>query len=136
MLFRHLSDDPESEHAMTCDFLIVQRYDKIVLAEVKKERLLDPASITSLGEALIAECDRTAKVSLVIDVSEVGYLSSAMIGKLVAVHKAAKVSKGRVAIVGLKPVLLQMFKITQLDKLFQFAPDAQSVILEYKRKPL
>jgi anti-anti-sigma factor len=121
---------------MSCDFLLVQRYDKIVLAEVKKERLLDPAAITSLGEALIAECDRTAKISLVIDVTEVGYLSSAMIGKLVAVHKAAKVSKGRVAIVGLKPTLLQMFKVTQLDKLFQFAPEAQSVILEYKRKPL
>jgi anti-sigma B factor antagonist len=121
---------------MSCDFLVVQRYDKIVLAEVKKERLLDPPSIASLGDALIAECDRTAKISLVIDLTEVGYLSSAMIGKLVAVHKAAKVSKGRVAIAGLKPALLQMFKVTQLDKLFQFAPDAQSVILEYKRKPL
>ncbi len=121
---------------MSCDFLVVQGYDKIVLAEVKKERLLDPPSIASLGDALIAECDRTAKISLVIDVTEVGYLSSAMIGNLVAVHKAAKLSKGRVAIAGLKPALLQMFKVTQLDKLFQFAPDAQSVILEYKRKPL
>ncbi|HEX3135407.1 MAG TPA: STAS domain-containing protein [Planctomycetota bacterium] len=121
---------------MSCDFLVVQRYDKIVLAEVKKERLLDPASITSLGEALIAECDRTAKISLVIDVSAVGYLSSAMIGKLVAVHKAAKLSKGRVAITGLKTPLLQMFKVTQLDKLFEFAPDAEQVIMLYKRKPL
>lgn len=126
----------ESEHPMSCDFLLVQRYDKIVLAEVKKERLLDPASITSLGEALIAECDRTAKISLVIDVTEVGYLSSAMIGKLVAVHKAAKLSKGRVAIAGLKPALLQMFKVTQLDKLFEFAPAAEQLIMAYRRKPL
>jgi anti-sigma B factor antagonist len=121
---------------MPCDFLMVQRYDKIVLAKVMKERLLDAANITSLGEALIAECDRTAKISLVIDLAEVGYLSSAMIGKLVAVHKAAKISKGRVAIAGLKPALLQMFKVTQLDKLFEFAPDAEQVIMAYRRKPL
>ena len=58
---------------MACEFLMVQRYENIVLAKVMKERLLDAASITSLGEALVAECDRTVKISLVIDVSEVGY---------------------------------------------------------------
>ena len=121
---------------MACDFLMVQRYENIVLAKVMKERLLDAMSITSLGEALVAECDRTAKISLVIDVSEVGYLSSSMIGKLEAVHKAAKLGKGRVAIAGLKPVLLQMFKITQLDKLFEFMPEAEQAIMAYRRKPL
>jgi anti-anti-sigma factor len=121
---------------MACDFLMVQRYENIVLAKVMKERLLDAMSITSLGEALVAECDRTAKISLVIDVSEVGYLSSSMIGKLVAVHKAAKLGKGRVAIAGLKPALLQMFKITQLDKLFEFMPEAEQAIMTYRRKPM
>jgi anti-sigma B factor antagonist len=121
---------------MPCDFLMVQRYENIVLAKVMKERLLDPPTMTSLGEALIAECDRTARISLVIDLAEVGYLSSAMIGKLVAVHKAAKLGKGRVAIAGLKPALLQMFKVTQLDKLFEFAPDAEQVINAFRRKPL
>jgi STAS domain len=96
---------------MACDFLMVQRYDNIVLAKVMKERLLDPPSISSLAEALNAECDRTARISLVIDMSDVGYLSSAMIGKLVAVHKAAKLGKGRVAIAGLKAPLLTMFKV-------------------------
>ena len=32
---------------MACDFLMVQRYENIVLAKVMKERLLDAASITS-----------------------------------------------------------------------------------------
>jgi len=121
---------------MACDFLMVQRYDNIVLAKVMKERLLDPPSISSLAEALNAECDRTARISLVIDMSDVGYLSSAMIGKLVAVHKAAKLGKGRVAIAGLKAPLLLMFKVTQLDKLFEFAADAEQIIQLYRRKPL
>jgi anti-anti-sigma factor len=121
---------------MTCEFLMVQRYDNIVLAKVMKERLLDPPVIASLSEALLAECDRTARLSLVIDMADVGYLSSAMIGKLVAVYKSAKAGKGRVAVAGLKAPLMQMFKVTQLDKLFDFAPDAEQIIQLYRRKPL
>ncbi len=121
---------------MSCDFLMVQRYDTIVLAKVMKERLLDAQAIGSLAMALLAECDRTARINLVIDMVDVGYLSSAMIGKLVAVHKSAKAGKGRVAIAGLKAPLLQMFKVTQLDKLFDFAPDAEEIIKLYRRKPL
>lgn len=121
---------------MPCDFLMVQRYENIVLVKVMRDRLLDSANITSLAEALNAEVDRTMKISLVIDLSEVGYLSSAMLGKLVAVHKNVKLVKGRVALAGVKAALMPMFKVTQLDKLFEFAADAEQLILAYRRKPL
>lgn len=122
---------------MSCDFLIIQRYDNIVLAKVAKERLLEPLVIASLADGLNAEVLRSVqRLSLVLDLADVGYLSSAMIGKLVAVNKAVRALKGRMAIAGLKPPLLQMFKITGLDKLFEFAPEAESVILAYRRKPL
>jgi anti-anti-sigma factor len=122
---------------MACDFLIIQRYDNMVLAKVTKDRLLDPASITALSDALLAEVNRAAmRPSLVLDLGDVGYLSSAMIGKLVAVLKAVKGSKGRMALAGVKPSIMQLFKVTQLDKLFDFADDAEQLILAYRRKPL
>jgi anti-anti-sigma factor len=121
---------------MSCDFLMVQRYDNIVLAKVMKDRLLDPASITALATALNAEVERTARISLVLDLAEVGYLSSAMIGKLVAVYKSVKQYKGRVALAGVKPSIMPLFKVTQLDKVFEFSPDAEQIILAWRRKPL
>ena len=122
---------------MACDFLIVQRYDNIVLAKVAKERLLEPLVIAALADDLNAEVQRSLqRMSLVIDLADVGYLSSAMIGKLVAVNKAVRAIKGRMAIAGLKPALLQMFKVTGLDKLFEFSPEAEQVILAYRRNRL
>jgi anti-anti-sigma factor len=122
---------------MACDFLIVQRYDNLVLAKVTKDRLLDPASITALADALLAEVNRAAmRPSLVLDLSDVSYLSSAMIGKLVAVLKAVKGSKGRMALSGVKATIMPLFKVTQLDKLFDFADDAEQLLLAYRRKPL
>lgn len=122
---------------MACEFLIVQRYDNIVLAKVAKERLLEPLVIAALADDLNAEVLRsTQRLSLVLDLADVGYLSSAMIGKLVAVNKGVKALKGRMAIAGLKPPLLQMFKVTGLDKLFEFAPEAEQIILTYRRNRL
>jgi anti-sigma B factor antagonist len=122
---------------MACDFLIVQRYDNIVLAKVTKERLLEPQVIAALADDLNAEIQRASqRLSLVLDLSDVGYLSSAMIGKLVAVNKGVRALKGRMAIAGLKPALLQMFKVTGLDKLFEFSPEAEQVILAYRRNRL
>ena len=122
---------------MACDFLIVQRYDNIVLVKVTKERLLEPLVIAALAEDLNAELQRSVqRLSLVLDLADVGYLSSAMIGKLVAVNKGVKALKGRMAIAGLKPALLQMFKVTGLDKLFDFSPEAEQIILAYRRARL
>lgn len=122
---------------MPCDFLIVQRYDNIVLAKVTKERLLEPQVIAALADDLNAEIQRSVqRLSLVLDLADVGYLSSAMIGKLVAVNKGVRALKGRMAIAGLKPALLQMFKVTGLDKLFEFAPEAEQIILAYRRNRL
>jgi anti-anti-sigma factor len=80
--------------------------------------------------------DRHAKPSVVIDLAPVSYLSSAMVGKLIAFYKGVAAAKGRLAIAGVRPDLMPIFKVTQIDRLIRFYPEAQQVILEYKRKPL
>jgi anti-sigma B factor antagonist len=128
---------PDSHGAnMPCDFLMVQTYDNIVLAKIDKDRLLDSANITSLSESLEALLDRHPRISLILDMSTVGYMSSAMLGKLVSLHKAVKINKGRMALSGIKPAIQPLFKITKLDKLFEMYGDAQEVLMLYKRKPL
>ena len=117
---------------MACDFLLIQAYDKIVLVKVMKERLLDVRDIASLAEGLMDLTKRYPRMSLVIDLSDVGYLSSAMLGKLVALYKAVKADKGRIAIGGVKPSLMPLFTVTQLDKMMQFFPDAEQAIKLYK----
>ncbi len=116
--------------------LIIQAYDRIVLVQVTKERLLDMAIINAIGAELNALLDRYAKPSFVLDFAPVGYLSSAMVGKLIAFYKGVVIAKGRMAIAGVRSDLMPLFKITQIDRIIRFYPDAQQVILEYKRKPL
>ncbi|MBN8525664.1 MAG: STAS domain-containing protein [Planctomycetes bacterium] len=116
--------------------LIIQNYDRIVLVSIAKDRLLDPPVITAISTELMSLLDRHAKPSIVLDMAQVAYLSSAMVGKIIALYKGVAAAKGRMAIAGVRADLMPLFKITQIDKLIRFYPDAQQVIMEYKRKPL
>lgn len=116
--------------------LIVQAYDSIVLVQITKDRLLEPAVIAAISAELMWLTERYAKPSVVLDLSPVAYLSSAMVGKIVAFYKAVVAAKGRLAIAGVRPDLMALFKITQIDRIIRFYPEAQAVILEFKRKPL
>ncbi len=121
---------------MASEHLIVQAYEGIVLVKITKERLLDAPVIAAIGDDLLKLTDRYPKISLVLDLADVGYLSSAFIGKLMALFKAVTAVKGRMAVTGVKPALMPLFTVTRLDKVMTFAPDAAPIINLYKRKPL
>lgn len=116
--------------------LIVQVYDGIVLVQVARDRVLEPAIITAISAELTALLQRHPRPSVVLDLSKVAYISSAMIGKFIAFYKGVMGMKGRLAIGGVKPELMPMFKITQIDRLIRFHADVQTAIQEYRRKPL
>lgn len=116
--------------------LIVQAYDRIVLVQVLRERLLDAATINAIAAELAALLERYPKPSIVLDLAPVAYMSSAMLGKLVAFHKAVAGFKGRLALAGLRDSLRPMLAVTQLDRLIPCYPDAEQAILEFRRRPL
>ena len=118
------------------DHVIIEKYEHLVLAKITKERLLEPAVIGPLGDILIKEVDRHMRISLILDMSEVGYMASAFIGRLIALHKAVAGAKGRLALAGVQPALLPLFKVMGLDKVFTFYPEAEAAIHYFKRKPL
>ena len=63
-----------------------------------------------------------------IDMSQVTFLASAGLGVLVSAHNTAKQSKGKLAVYNIAPSLLEMLKLTHLDKLFVIKPDQASAL--------
>jgi anti-sigma B factor antagonist len=121
---------------MAADCVTIQTIDDIVVATVTKEKLLDQATITTLHDELMAQLARHPRISLVVDLAEVGYLSSAMLGKFVALFKGVKAAKGRLAICGVKPGLKPLFSITKLDQLMDFLPDTDGAVARFRSQPL
>lgn len=65
---------------------------------------------------------------VVVDFDGVGYFSSMMLGLLVDLWKRMKQYGGRMLISGIDPQLTRVFRITNLDTLFEFAPDRTAAL--------
>ena len=71
---------------------------------------------------------------IIVDFSGLKFFSSQVLGLLVEVWKKLKVYGGRVVISGINPELGRVFKITNLDTLFEFYADNQSAVKALERK--
>jgi len=60
---------------------------------------------------------------IILDCSSLDYIDSTAIGSLVAILKSVKAYGGKVALKGLKPNLMKIFRITNLNKVFEIEGD-------------
>ena len=74
--------------------------------------------------------NKPAKV--VIDFDGVKFFSSNMLGLLVDIWKRMKEYEGRMIISGIDPELNRVFKITNLNRVFEFNSDRDGAIKQFK----
>lgn len=100
--------------------LVIQDISGVTIANLGSASILDGAAVEAIGRQLFELVDAQAKRKIMLDFTSVRFLSSSMLGVLISLQKRAQAIDGRVVILGLKPDLHKVFKITRLDKLFDF----------------
>ncbi len=65
---------------------------------------------------------------MVVDFSNVRFFTSQMLGLLVDVWRRLRDCGGRLLICGINPQLNRVFKITNLDRIFEFYPDCDAAV--------
>jgi anti-sigma B factor antagonist len=82
--------------------------------------LMNPSELERLSTALHSLIDDHVTGRLLLDFSKVEYLSSQAIGIIVGLHKkASKITGGKLVLCGVGPQLMQLLKITRLDRLLK-----------------
>jgi anti-sigma B factor antagonist len=94
--------------------------DRLVLATFTSSKVADEDMIQTAGRELLDLVELAAKSKkLLISFKGVESMSSAMIGKLVLLNKKAKTRGVQVKFCELAPNVLEVFKITRLNKVFR-----------------
>ncbi|MBI5722528.1 MAG: STAS domain-containing protein [Planctomycetes bacterium] len=101
--------------------LLITKILDVVIVNFGNSAILDGTAVEAIGKEIYALADEQAHRKVVLDMSAVRFLSSQMLGVLIAFQKKMAAIKGRFVICGLRADLAKVFKITQLDKLFLFA---------------
>jgi anti-sigma B factor antagonist len=68
---------------------------------------------------------------LLLDFQGVEFISSAMLAKLIQLHKRCKTGKIKLKLCGIAKNPLDVFKVTKLDKLFEIHKDAATALATF-----
>ena len=101
----------------------------------KQDSILDPQLIDKIGH----EFDRVALEAascrkVLLNFEHVKFMSSAMIGKLLALNKRCTADKVKLKLANVAPNVMEVFKITKLTKLFDIQPDEVTALAAFEKR--
>jgi anti-anti-sigma factor len=102
----------EQEQTRILEFTIVTFTD---------ENILDEEQIRKLQESFEPIIERNKDNQMVMNFANVRFMTSAMLGLLVRVHKRISERGGQLRLCNLEPSLRKVFEITQLTKVFDIS---------------
>lgn len=98
--------------------LDIEEVGGVTVAKFVDKKILDEANIQTIGSHLFALIDEDGRRKIVLDFSQVEYLSSAALGKLIILDKKAKAAKTKLRLCCIRPEIYEVFEITRLNKIF------------------
>ncbi|MGQ0634139.1 MAG: STAS domain-containing protein [Planctomycetaceae bacterium] len=108
--------------------LDIDEKDDITIARFTDKKILDESNIQIIGNQLFALVDDDHRQKIVLDFTNVEYLSSAALGKLITMDKKVKAAGGKLRLCSIRSDILEVFKITRLDKLFTIKEDREKAL--------
>jgi anti-anti-sigma factor len=93
---------------------------------------MDALLMDSIVESVAAHLQRRGGGPWVLDLTAVNYLNSAGLGLLVNIRHKIRAAKGRLAICGLSPAMLELFRSCCLEQLFTIVKTRQDALSAVK----
>jgi len=84
---------------------------------------LENADLERVGELLI---EATPAPHIVLNLSNVEFVSSTFLGRLLALQKRVDAAQGKLVLCGMNPVVREIFQVTKLESFFHFSDDVPS----------
>ena len=94
----------------------------------KSASISDVDGITNASSLIKEFIEKNEPKRLVFDFEGVKFFSSQVLGLLLDIRSKMSKHNGEVVISAINPQLHRVFKITNLDKVFKFFPDKESVL--------
>jgi anti-sigma B factor antagonist len=103
--------------------IVVSTAGPLAVVRIVDKKILDELVIQELGGEILGLIEQDGHRSLVLDFSDVEFLSSAALGKLITLDRKMKAQQGRLSLCSIRPEILEVFQITKLNKVFDIRKD-------------
>ena len=112
--------------------VMIERRDEAIIGRIVDRDVIDAGRIERIKSELHSICETTETPHIVLSFRNVEHMSSAAISMLVTLHRDIASRGGKLALSGISKDLMQMFKITRLDKLLKIYDTSGTAIAEMK----
>ncbi len=116
----------EGFRALDQDPWIITRHGTAIVAEISTNRLFDPLLVDRLDQVLRTQVLETD--DLILDLTKVSFISSAMLGRMVMLWMAAQKRGRRVVLCGVTGTLAEILRIAGLHQRVHMHPDIASAL--------
>ena len=98
--------------------LKVKDQDGVTIVEFLDKNILDEFAIQQITDEMTRLVDVENRTQMIINLVNVEHLSSAALGTLITINNRIKSKDGKLRLVHISGQILEVFKITKLDQLF------------------
>jgi anti-sigma B factor antagonist len=95
------------------------------------KKILDEDTIRAIGSELAQVTKQTTGGRLVLDFSDVSFMSSAMLGQIMRVSKQSEANQIELKLSGISPQIMEVFRLTQLDKVLDIHKTEEDAIAAF-----
>ncbi|MGB1929386.1 MAG: STAS domain-containing protein [Mariniblastus sp.] len=107
--------------------------DNVLIVYFQDVRIIDDSRISSLGQELGELINNTSNSRIILNFQNVGFMSSAMIGKLVLFGKKCKEAKVKLRLCTIGENVEEVFKLMRLNKVFDIDKNEETSIKKIKK---
>ena len=106
----------------------------LLMVYFTEAKILDDAVIQAIGKELMEATTRAVGGKILLNFTGVGFMSSAMIGKIILLNKKCKNDKINLKLCGIADNVMEVFKIMRLPKVLDIYPDEAKAIAAFEKK--
>jgi anti-sigma B factor antagonist len=112
---------------------LTRQIDGVLVVQLNQSHILDAVTIERMTTGLKELIDSAIEERFLFDFDKVTYLSSNALGMLIGLNRRVIQRKGHVKLSGINNDVMEIFRITKLDTVFDIYKDAPSAIEAYRK---
>ena len=111
-----------------------QTNGEVMVVYLGHTRVVDQAKIDEIARTLEKLLNRCEHGKMLLNFEGVKFMGSAMLGKLITLNKRCKDAAVHLKLCSIDPQIMQVFKMTKLDKVFQIFDDEERALSAFEKK--
>lgn len=111
--------------------LQVSEVGEITVVRFVDRKILDQGNIEELGRELLQLVENDRRRQILLNFSNVDFLSSAALGKLIVLEKRCKQAGGQLKLSNIRSEIGEVFAITNLNKVFDIHEDEADALVSF-----